>query len=79
MRKVTCNNDFYFLPSATVVAVMFSQASVILSTGEGVCVAKGEGGHACQGGGACVAGGRAWQERRPLQLTVCILLECILV
>ena len=24
-------------------------------------------------------GGRAWQERRPLQRTVCILLECILV
>ena len=32
-------------------------------------------------GGACMArgGGHAWQERRPLQWTVCILLECILV
>ena len=31
------------------------------------------------GGGACVAGGHAWQERRPLQRTVRILLECLLV
>ena len=30
--------------------------------------------------GACVAeGGHAWQGRRPLQLKICILLECILV
>ena len=57
---------------------MFSQAPVILSTGGG--------GHAWQGGhawgvrdrGMC-GGGRAWQERRPLQRTVRILLECILV
>ena len=29
--------------------------------------------------GVCVAGGgHAWQEREPLQRTVCILLECIL-
>ena len=32
--------------------------------------------HAWQG--ACVVG-HTWQERRPLQRTVCILLECILV
>ena len=67
---------------------MFSQASVILSTGEGMC---DKGGHAWQGGihgkgacvvggmhkqGACVAGGHAWQERRPLQRMVRILLKC---
>ena len=48
---------------------------------KGVCIARGHawwggcmaGGHAWQGGGC------AWQERRPLQLTVRILLECILV
>ena len=42
---------------------------------------------ACMAGGACVAAGHswrgggvhAWQERQPLQRTVCILLECILV
>ena len=59
MRKVSCNNDFYFLPSATVVAVMFSQASVILSTGEGVCVAKGGGGMHARGEG------RVWQGDVP--------------
>ena len=37
-----------------------------------------EGGR--NGRGACMAGrGRAWQERRPLQRTVRILLKCILV
>ena len=41
---------------------------------QGVCMA---GGHVCQG--VCMAGGHAWQERRPLQQTVRILLECILV
>ena len=37
--------------------------------------------HGWQGGEACVAGAgmRAWQERRPLQWTVHIILECILV
>ena len=54
---------------------------------KGACVAKGgvhgEGGHTWQRG-ACMAGGctwwgSAWQERRPLQRTVRILLECILV
>ena len=45
--------------------VMFSQASVILST--------------VGGGGVCMAEGCAWQERRPLQRTVRILVECILV
>ena len=29
--------------------------------------------------GVCVVGGHVWQERRPRQRTVCILLECILV
>ena len=56
---------------------------------EGIC----GGGHACQGvcmggghewWGACMVGsvhgrGHAWQERQPLQWTVHILLECILV
>ena len=41
----------------------------------GACVV---GGHAWQGG--CLAWrGRAWQERSPLQRTVRILLECVLV
>ena len=49
----------------------------------GTCVAGG-GEHVWQGGmhgksWACVARGVAWQERRPLQQTVRILLECILV
>ena len=50
----------------------------------GECVAGGVA-EVCMVG-ACMAGGvrggggrRAWQERRPLQLTVRILLECILV
>ena len=45
----------------------------------GACVAKGETvvGGMC-GGGACVVGG-VWQERRPLQRAVRILLECSLV
>ena len=55
--------------------VMFSQACVKNS------VHRGGGmhtrGRAWQG--ACVAGGRVSQERRPLQRTVRILLECILV
>ena len=43
--------------------------------GSRVCMARG---HAWQG--TCVAGGgHAWQERMPLQWTVRILLECILV
>ena len=41
----------------------------------GACVEKG----GICGEGACVARGRAWQERRLLQRTVRILLECILV
>ena len=36
-------------------------------------------GGACVAEGACVAGGHAWQERRPLQWAIRILLECILV
>ena len=58
---------------------------------QGACMA---GGHACQGacmgdmhggyiggmcGGGCAWQGHAWQERQPLQWTVRILLECILV
>ena len=41
----------------------------------------GEGGHVWQRGRAWRKGGgeRAWQERRPLQWAVRILLECILV
>ena len=37
------------------------------------------GGGMCMTGGMCGRrGGRAWQERRPLQQAVRILLECIL-
>ena len=71
--------------------VMFSQASVILFTGgrawQGACMAGGMCGR-----GVCMAGGmhgrgHEWQgvvhgrrqERWPLQRTVRILLECILV
>ena len=47
---------------------------------EGACMAKG---HAWQGvcvaGGVCGQGGHAWQERRPLQQTVRILVEYILL
>ena len=44
---------------------------------QGVCMAGGMHGRR----GTYMAGGRghAWQERRPLQLTVGILLECILI
>ena len=74
-----------FLPSATVVPekVMFSQVPVILSTGGEACVV---GGHEWQRGmrdrGGMRGRGRGsarWQERRPLQRTVRILLKCILV
>ena len=41
--------------------------------GRGMC---GRGGMA---EGTCMEGGHVWQERRPLQRTVRILLECILV
>ena len=55
---------------------------------QGVCMAGGHAwwGGACVARGSCVArracmagGGRAWQQRLPLQQTVRILLECILV
>ena len=57
---------------------------------QGVCMAGGMRGRVCVAGGMCggVWGGRgmcgrgggcAWQERRPLQWTVRILLERILV
>ena len=60
----------------------------------GACVVKGDmhGKGACVARGTCMAkgvymakgcmhgkGGCAWQERWPLQQTVCILKECILV
>ena len=54
----------------------------------GACVAGACVGGGVHGKGICVAGGRgvmrgrrerAWQGRRPLQRTVRILLECILV
>ena len=65
--------------------VMFSQASVILSTAGGRAWQKG--GHAWQWGHlrgerGCMhgkGGGHVWQERRSLQRTVRILFECILV
>ena len=46
---------------------------------QGACMAGGvhDRGHVWQG--ACMAGGHAWQERWPLQWTVRILLECILL
>ena len=68
---------------------------MVTHTWWGVCVAGGgvcmAGGHAWQEvctAGVCIAGarvggmqgrGRGWQERRPLQRAVRILLECILV
>ena len=43
--------------------------------GRGACVVG-----VCMAGGVCFGGGcHAWQERWPLQRTVRILLECILV
>ena len=72
--------------------VMFSQVSVILFKGRGsvhgrgVCVAGvcvWQGGvlrrGVCVWRGVCLAGVHVWQERRSLQRTVHILLECILV
>ena len=53
--------------------------------GRGACMARGHvwKGHAWQGGMHCSGhawqGGHVWQERQPLQQTVRILLECILV
>ena len=50
--------------------VMFSQASVILSTGgmrgrghawQGTCIAGGMHGRGCVWLGACIAGGHVWQ------------------
>ena len=54
--------------------VMFSQACVKNS----VRGMHGRVGNAWRVG-VCMAGGHAWQDRRPLQGTVHILLECILV
>ena len=52
---------------------MFLHLSVILFTGGGGGV-HGKGGASVRGKGR-----HAWQERRPLQRTIRILLECILV
>ena len=62
-------------------AFLFHKHLSFCSRGGGMCA---WGGICSQGVGACmprggVAGGRAWQERRPQQRAVCILLECILV
>ena len=66
------------------------QGEGVCMTG-GACVAGGHAwperawlGEGCVAGGVCGRGGmhgrgRVWQERRPLQQTVCILLECILI
>ena len=45
----------------------------------GVCIAGACMAGGMHGRGVCMAVGCAWQERWPLQRTVCILLECILV
>ena len=69
--KVRKNTFFFFYrPQRSYSKVMFSQASVILVTwgGGGSCMAEW-----------CEWRGCAWQERRPLQRTIRILLECILV
>ena len=87
-RKGNVLKYLYYRPQRSCGKVMFSQASVILFTGgcgRGACVAGV--GNAWQGVGNAwqgVCGGeeggtRTWQERRPLQRTVRILLECILV
>ena len=48
--------------------------------GRGACMPGGvRGKGACMAGGVHCRGQRAWQERPPLQRTVRILLECILV
>ena len=49
---------------------------LFMARGVGACMAGGD----MRGRGACVAGeGCAWQKRWPLQRTIRILLECILV
>ena len=60
------------------------KGGVLANMAKGACMAKGGG--ACMVKGACVAkggthgkGGHAWQERRPLQQALHILLGCILV
>ena len=71
-----CYDKYFYRPQRSLGKVIFSQASVILSTGGGgVCVARGGhewlwgmcvwgvwgGGVVCMvGGHACVAGGCAW-------------------
>ena len=61
---------------------MYGEGGYMCGEG-GACMVKGgmcgkEGVHGK--GGACMGGGgHVWQERRPLQWTVRILLECILV
>ena len=79
--------ELFIVRNSSCGKVMFSQASVshsVLSGGGGFMHGWGmRGGGMCgrvasmarRGGG----GFAAWQERRPLQRTVRILLECILV
>ena len=83
--------DFVTVRNASCGKVMFSQACVsrILATrgvhGKGgACVARGscgaKGACVAKGGNACMAGeGECMAGRRPLQRTVSILLESILV
>ena len=72
--KVRKTLSSFYRPQRSYGKVMFSQASVILFTEGGACMAEG-----CVWQGGMRGRGRAWQERRPLQRTIRILLECILV
>ena len=83
--------SYHYCPQRSCGKVMFLHLSVWYSVHRGrhawggrawlgACVAEG-----CAWQGACMYGGKgrghrsAWQERRPLQRVVRILLECILV
>ena len=74
--SITIDVSFSSLPSATVVAERLCFHRYLCPRGGGgACMARGG-----VAWGICMAGrGRAWQERRPLQRTARILLECILV
>ena len=77
--KPTTINHVFTVHKRSCGKVMFSHLSVILFTG-----GHAWWGGACMVGGTCVAGGvhgrgHAWQERRPLQRMVRILLEYFLV
>ena len=65
-----------------VVGSMHSRGTCVVGGVHGSMGVCGRG--ACMAGGVhgrtvCMAGGHTWQDRRPLQWTVHILLECILV